>query len=63
MSTQEEKNVSFFVTDIGHDIVFEVIDSGIGIPAEKSRLFFKKDFQRKEMTWLRTSKRERNGRS
>ena len=41
MSTQEEKKVSFFVTDIGHDIVFEVIDSGAGIPAEKSRPFSK----------------------
>ncbi len=50
MSEQEEKNVSFFVTDIGHDIVFEVIDGGAGIPAEKNRDHFsKKDFQRKEM--------------
>lgn len=48
VSEREEKSVSFFVTDIGHDIVFEVIDSGIGIPEEKSRPFFKKDFQRKE---------------
>ncbi|MGQ0454817.1 hypothetical protein ACT4UM_25070 [Bacillus sp. SS-TM] len=35
MNEREEKRVSFFVTDIGHDIVFEVIDSGIGISAEK----------------------------
>ena len=41
VSEREEKSVSFFVTDIGHDIVFEVIDSGIGIPAKKSRPFSK----------------------
>ena len=44
VSGQEEKRVSFFVTDIGHDIVFEVIDSGIGIPVEKLRPFFKRIF-------------------
>ncbi|MES9752058.1 sensor histidine kinase [Bacillus wiedmannii] len=47
VSTQEEKNVSFFVTDIGHDIVFEVIDSGTGIPAEKITTIFQKGFSTK----------------
>jgi CitB family two-component system sensor histidine kinase CitS len=47
VSTQEEKNVSFFVTDIGYDIVFEVIDSGIGIPAEKITTIFQKGFSTK----------------
>ncbi|MCU5171792.1 ATP-binding protein [Bacillus paranthracis] len=44
---QEEKNVSFFVTDIGHDIVFEVIDRGIGISAEKITTIFQKGFSTK----------------
>ena len=43
----ERKRVSFFVTDIGHDIVFEVIDSGIGIPAEKISTIFQKGFSTK----------------
>ena len=47
VSEREEKNVSFFVTDIGHDIVFEVIDSGVGIPAEKITTIFQKGFSTK----------------
>ncbi|MES5953626.1 sensor histidine kinase [Bacillus fungorum] len=47
VSGQVEKNVSFFVTDIGHDIVFEVIDSGAGIPAEKITTIFQKGFSTK----------------
>ncbi|MBL2533689.1 GHKL domain-containing protein, partial [Klebsiella pneumoniae] len=47
VSGQEEKRVSFFVTDIGHDIVFEVIDSGIGIPVEKITTIFQKGFSTK----------------
>lgn len=47
MNEREEKSVSFFVTDIGRDIVFEVIDSGIGIPAEKITTIFQKGFSTK----------------
>ncbi|MGN4630357.1 ATP-binding protein [Bacillus cereus group sp. MYBK29-1] len=47
VSEREEKSVSFFVTDIGHDIVFEVIDSGVGIPAEKITTIFQKGFSTK----------------
>ncbi|MDZ4618525.1 sensor histidine kinase [Bacillus cereus] len=47
VNEREEKRVSFFVTDIGHDIVFEVIDSGIGIPAEKITTIFQKGFSTK----------------
>ncbi|MDA2297868.1 sensor histidine kinase [Bacillus cereus] len=47
VSEREEKSVSFFVTDIGHDIVFEVIDSGIGIPTEKITTIFQKGFSTK----------------
>lgn len=47
VSEREEKSVSFFVTDIGHDIVFEVIDSGAGIPAEKITTIFQKGFSTK----------------
>lgn len=47
VSEREEKSVSFFVTDIGHDIVFEVIDSGAGVPAEKISTIFQKGFSTK----------------
>ncbi|PFK16551.1 ATP-binding protein [Bacillus cereus] len=47
VNEREEKSVSFFVTDIGRDIVFEVIDSGIGIPAEKITTIFRKGFSTK----------------
>ncbi|HDR8258770.1 TPA: sensor histidine kinase [Bacillus cereus] len=47
VNEREEKSVSFFVTDIGRDIVFEVIDSGIGIPAEKIATIFRKGFSTK----------------
>ncbi|MGA4499966.1 ATP-binding protein [Bacillus bombysepticus] len=47
VSEREEKSVSFFVTDIGHDIVFEVIDSGVGIPVEKITTIFQKGFSMK----------------
>lgn len=40
VSEREEKSVFFFVMDIGCDIVFEVIDSGIGILVEKIIIIF-----------------------
>ena len=39
---QDEGEVTFFVTDIGNDIVFEVSDNGNGIPPEKMSLLFEK---------------------
>lgn len=39
---QDEGKVSFFVTDIGNDIVFEVSDNGKGIPNEKIPHLFEK---------------------
>lgn len=39
---QDEGEVTFFVTDIGNDIVFEVSDNGNGIPTEKMSLLFEK---------------------
>ncbi len=38
----EERNVSLSFTDLGKDIVFEVEDSGPGIPAEKVDTIFEK---------------------
>lgn len=35
------RDVRFFATDIGHDIVFEVIDSGPGLPKNVELLFHK----------------------
>ncbi|MFS0824296.1 ATP-binding protein [Bacillus sp. 1P02SD] len=39
---QDEGKVTFFVTDIGNDIVFEVSDNGKGIPSEKISNLFEK---------------------
>ncbi|WP_010283494.1 ATP-binding protein [Bacillus timonensis] len=39
---QDEGKVTFFVTDIGNDIVFEVSDNGKGIPNEKMTHLFEK---------------------
>ncbi|MEI4619836.1 sensor histidine kinase [Bacillus cereus] len=47
VSNQSEKCVSFFVTDIGNDVVFEVIDSGIGVPSENIDTIFEKGFSTK----------------
>lgn len=43
----EEKQVSFFVTDFGNDILFEVTDSGRGILKDQEELIFKKGFSHK----------------
>lgn len=47
VSEREEKECFFLCYDIGHDIVFEVIDSGVGIPAEKMTTIFQKGFSTK----------------
>ncbi|HWO96529.1 MAG TPA: sensor histidine kinase [Bacillus sp. (in: firmicutes)] len=47
VADQKEKVVSFFVTDIGHDIVIEVADSGKGIPDGQIPAIFNKGFSTK----------------
>ncbi len=47
VSNQSEKYVSFFVTDIGNDVVLEVVDSGIGVPGERIDTIFEKGFSTK----------------
>lgn len=43
---REKQEVRFFATDLGHDIVFEVIDSGPGLP-ENAGLLFRKGYSDK----------------
>nr|WP_309098897.1 sensor histidine kinase [Fredinandcohnia onubensis] len=47
MKTNGKKEVSFFTTDIGNEIVFEVADSGSGINFEKKTDIFSKGFSTK----------------
>lgn len=44
----EEKIVRLFVTDLGDDILFEVEDSGYGVPDELLPLIFKRGYSTKE---------------
>lgn len=43
----KQKRVSFFVTDIGNDILFEVSDSGKGIPYGMEESIFEKGYSHK----------------
>ncbi|TFJ93265.1 ATP-binding protein [Lentibacillus salicampi] len=45
VESTEEKDVTFFATDVGNDIIFEVADSGKGIDENKD--LFKKGFSTK----------------
>ncbi|WP_455675686.1 ATP-binding protein [Pradoshia sp.] len=47
VENQEEKLVRFFVTDIGNEIIFEVMDNGDGIPDEVQDSIFAKGFSTK----------------
>jgi two-component system, CitB family, sensor histidine kinase CitS len=42
VADSDEKSVSFFVTDIGNDIIFEIADSGNGISQENVNRIFQK---------------------
>lgn len=44
----EEKKVSFFATDEGHDIIFEVADSGRGIKEQDLPYIFKRGYSTKK---------------
>jgi len=44
---QDEAKVRLSMTDVGNNLVFEVEDSGPGIPAEKSELIFEKGYTTK----------------
>lgn len=48
VSGQDVKQVEFFVTDVGEDIVFEVTDNGPGFPEGMYSSCFKKGFSTKE---------------
>lgn len=42
-----EKKVTFFALDIGHDIILEITDNGVGIPEESIELIFHKGYSTK----------------
>lgn len=48
VSHQEKREVSFFMTDVGNDIVFEVADSGSGIKDEHLTRIFDRGFSTKD---------------
>ncbi|WP_198508497.1 ATP-binding protein [Bacillus xiapuensis] len=48
VADEEEPRVSFFATDIGEDIIFEVSDNGKGIKQEDLSLIFELGFTSKE---------------
>ncbi|WP_017729546.1 ATP-binding protein [Halalkalibacterium ligniniphilum] len=50
VSHKAEKIVTFFVTDIGHDLVFEVADNGTGLNKEKMNELFMRGYSTKNGT-------------
>lgn len=47
---RHNKQVTFFVTDLGNDIIFEVTDNGKGIPDAIQEQIFEKGFSTKQGT-------------
>ena len=45
---ENESKVKLSMTDVGNDLVFEIEDSGTGIPVERSELIFEKGFTTKQ---------------
>ncbi|MBO8156995.1 MAG: sensor histidine kinase [Bacillaceae bacterium] len=48
VSQQKDKRVTFFATDIGHDIIFEISDNGKGIPKDLLDKIFERGFSTKK---------------
>ncbi|MBP1970729.1 CitB family two-component system sensor histidine kinase CitS [Virgibacillus natechei] len=48
VETNEYKNVVFFATDLGGDIVFEIADNGVGISDDKVKQIFEQGFSTKD---------------
>jgi two-component system CitB family sensor kinase len=46
-SDKRDKRVQLFMTDLGHDLIFEVEDTGVGISDDKLKLIFNKGFSTK----------------
>lgn len=49
VAEQSVKEVLFFITDMGHDIVIEVSDTGPGVPPEKIEAVFERGYSSKGM--------------
>lgn len=45
---QQEKKVHLFMTDLGHDLIFEIEDSGVGLSDDMAKLIFNKGFSTKK---------------
>lgn len=50
IENEEKKQVIFFATDIGHDIIFEVSDNGGGIPEQMKERIFERGYSTKDET-------------
>jgi len=44
----DRKEVTFFATDVGNDIVFEIVDSGMGISTDEIKQIFHRGYTTKE---------------
>lgn len=49
VAEQDVRQVSFFITDIGRDIVIEVSDTGAGVPPDKTETVFQRGYSSKGM--------------
>lgn len=49
VADKKMRQVSFFITDIGHDIVIEVSDTGDGVPPDKMDTVFQRGYSSKGM--------------
>lgn len=49
VADKKMRQVSFFITDIGHDIVIEVSDTGDGVPLDKMDTVFQRGYSSKGM--------------
>ncbi|GIN87514.1 ATPase [Heyndrickxia sporothermodurans] len=48
VSNSLEKEITFFATDVGNDIVFEIVDTGCGIEAEGIKQIFQRGYTTKK---------------
>jgi two-component system CitB family sensor kinase len=47
LEANQDKRVHLFMTDLGHDLIFEIEDSGVGLSDDMAKLIFKKGYSTK----------------